>query len=415
MSLVRKTVFVLLSLCLAQLGYTQHMGTKFGFELAQGKKKLDIPFEIYNNLIIVDVVLNKVIPLKFIVDTGVKTSILADRIYLDILHVDYDRSITLVGAAGGIGVEALIANNVSLEMPGLTCHGLSIFVMTEDYLRLGNSLGISVHGILGSELFNRFVVKVNYATRTLTLYEPSAFKRNPRGYEVYDLLIEESKPYIRASIVQGDTSTFDGKFLIDTGASHSAMLHVGSNEKIYVPEPNISALLGRGLSGDIYGKVGRISSISLGKFNFNSVLTSFPDSSSYQGIIGETKRQGTIGGNLMNRLHLIFDYSQKKLYVRKGSGYSRPFDTDMTGMEILATGVDFKIFLINEVRENTPAQRADIRAGDVIVKINHSRAYQLTLSQIYRIFNSKPGRKIHLKILRNQQVIKKTIVLERLI
>ena len=45
-----------------------------GFSLPEGKRRIQIPFEIHNNLIVVPVVLNHALPLKFIVDTGVRTA-----------------------------------------------------------------------------------------------------------------------------------------------------------------------------------------------------------------------------------------------------------------------------------------------------------------------------------------------------
>ncbi|MBA4057965.1 MAG: peptide-binding protein, partial [Marivirga sp.] len=54
-------------------------GQNLGFSLADGKKKVQIPIEIINNLIVIPVVLNDALPLKFILDTGVRTTILTQK------------------------------------------------------------------------------------------------------------------------------------------------------------------------------------------------------------------------------------------------------------------------------------------------------------------------------------------------
>lgn len=46
-----------------------------GFTIADGRQRVDIPIEVVNNLIVVPVILNETLPLKFIVDTGVRTAI----------------------------------------------------------------------------------------------------------------------------------------------------------------------------------------------------------------------------------------------------------------------------------------------------------------------------------------------------
>ena len=62
-----------------------------GFSLPDGKSKVQFPIEIYNNLIVVPVILNHQLPLKFILDTGVRTSILTEKAYSDILNLPYSR------------------------------------------------------------------------------------------------------------------------------------------------------------------------------------------------------------------------------------------------------------------------------------------------------------------------------------
>ena len=43
-----------------------------GFALPEGKDKVTIPFEVYNNLIVINIVLNNTLPLKFVLDTGIR-------------------------------------------------------------------------------------------------------------------------------------------------------------------------------------------------------------------------------------------------------------------------------------------------------------------------------------------------------
>src|SRR6185295_927189 len=158
-------------LLIGLLIYSSAFG-QLGFSLANGATKAEIPIEIHNNLVIVPVILNNQLPLKFIVDTGVRTTILTEKIYSDILRLAYSKKFT-ISAPGGLNtVNAYIANNVTIDMPGVHGRGHAMLVLENDFLELRSSLGSEVHGILGYELFSRFVVKIDYQARILTLMTP---------------------------------------------------------------------------------------------------------------------------------------------------------------------------------------------------------------------------------------------------
>src|SRR5437879_4458919 len=141
---------------------SMHTFGQLGFSLADGATKVQIPIEIHNNLVVVPVIVNNQLPLKFIVDTGVRTSILTQKIFSDILHLAYSKKYTIAGAGGENLVNAYITNNVTLDLPGVHGRGHAMLVLENDYLELRNSLGSDVHGTLGYELFSRLVITIDY-------------------------------------------------------------------------------------------------------------------------------------------------------------------------------------------------------------------------------------------------------------
>src|SRR5205809_5995464 len=94
---------------------------QLGFSITDGKKRVVFPIEITNNLVIIPVVLNGQLPLKFILDTGVRTTILTEKSFSDILKLTYGRHLLVAGPGGEKLVEAYITNDVTLDMPGV--HG----------------------------------------------------------------------------------------------------------------------------------------------------------------------------------------------------------------------------------------------------------------------------------------------------
>lgn len=108
--------------------------SEIGFKINGNEDQVSIKFENHNNLIVVPIVLNNILPLKFILDTGLKTAILTDRYYSDLLDINYSRSIPVVGADGNVLVEAFVANNVTLSLPGITGRGQTLLALGEDFL-----------------------------------------------------------------------------------------------------------------------------------------------------------------------------------------------------------------------------------------------------------------------------------------
>src|SRR5258706_9605388 len=223
-------------------------GQNLGFAITEGRSKVKIPIEVYNNLIIVPVVLNGKLPLKFILDTGVRTTILTEKAFSDFLHLSYARKYTIAGPGGVKFIDAYITNNVTIDIPGVHGEGHAMLVLDQDYLELRNYLGTDVHGILGYELFSRFVVQVDYENKTLTLMLPSRFKSH-RKYEEIPIMVQDTKPYFIGTILFNDSTKLQAKLLIDTGASHGLMLDPESDTVIKVPSRFITSIIGRGLGG----------------------------------------------------------------------------------------------------------------------------------------------------------------------
>jgi len=385
-----------------------------GFDIIGGKNKISFPFESYNNLIVVPVILNHRMPLRFVLDTGVRTSILTDRTFSDILNISYARKIPLVGADGDREIVAYVANGISLKLPGVVGQGQALLVLEEDYLQLKNYLGTEVHGILGYELFNRFIVEIDYESSILTLHEPYSYKPK-RKRNVIHLEVQDTKPYIHTNFQLQDGTTINAKLMLDTGASHSLLLDLDSHPELKLPEKVVRANLGRGLGGDINGYIGRIESIEFGKYSFDNVISSWPDRGSFANILRRTGRQGTLGGGLLSRFTVVIDYFNGYLYYRKNQNFNNQFEFDMSGIEIRATGQKLNHFIISQLRKDSPATKVDLQLGDEIVAINGHLTKELTLGEVNSFFRSREGRRIRLELLRDDQKMVRKIRLERAI
>jgi hypothetical protein len=357
------------------------MAQVLGFSLAEGKKKVQIPIEIYNNLVVVPVFLNGALPLKFVIDTGVRTAILTQKSFTDILNLPYSRKYTISGPGGARLVDAY--------------------------------LGTDVHGILGYELFSRFIVDINYDKKMMTLILPERF-RPKRKFQTIPIRVEDTKPYITAQVVLNDQTQLTAKLLVDSGASHGLLLEPSSDTRIVPPVNYVSSSIGRGLGGDITGKVGRISSITIGTYKFSNIVTRFPDPNSYFDSLklGSTPRNGAIGGEVLSRMHVIFNFPKEEMYIKRASEFRKGFHFNLSGLTVKAKGSALSTFEITDVRELSAGHKAGVEAGDIVLSINGIEAINLTLSDINGFFNFKPRKLIRLEIRRGARVLKTRFRLE---
>jgi hypothetical protein len=404
-----------LLLTLALLAYTQLgicQNRVLGFVLEPGRKRVQIPFELQNNLIVVPVVVNGMLPLRFILDTGVQTAILTEKAFADILNLQYTRKYTISAPGAEKSVNAFVTNNVTLEMPGIRGMGHALLVLEEDYLELRNYLGTDVHGILGYELFSRFIIEINYERKIMTISTPARY-RHGRNFETLRMTVEDTKPYINATVTLTNGAHLNAKMLVDSGASHGMLLDAGSDSLIVVPNNFVSSQIGRGIGGAITGKVGRIKSIELGKYELSNAIVNFPDPNSYMDSLklGSTKRNGTIGGEILSRFTVVFNFPKEEIYIKKNTSFKKKFYYNLSGLVVKAKGSRLDVFEITEVRGESAAEEADILVGDNILAVNGISAKSLNLNQITGYLNSKPGRRITLELQRDGQILKRRLVL----
>jgi hypothetical protein len=381
-----------------------------GFALQEGRTKVRIPIEVNNNLIIIPVVINGQLPLKFILDTGVRTAILTEKVFSDILNLTYSRKYTVAGPGGQKFVNAYVTNNVSLDLPpGVHGEGHALLVLEEDYLELRNYLGADVQGILGYELFSRFIVTIDYEKKELVLTRPEKFKRK-KSMQQLKISVEDTKPYIVTRVDTNDSTSVKVKLLIDSGASHGLILEPDSNDTLRVPPLYVNSIIGRGLGGVITGKIGRISAVDLGKYDVKNVIANFPDPNSYMDTLKTSrsiKRNGAIGGEILSRFDVTFDFPSEYIYLRKNSQFKKKFFYNMSGLTLKAKGSRLQHFEITDVREKSPAEEAGILPGDLVITINGLLTSALDLNQLNAFFNLRPGKKIVLELDRDGARMKK--------
>jgi predicted aspartyl protease len=386
----------------------------FGYQLIKKRKITKIPFEFQANLIIVPVKINNSDTLRFILDTGVSSILLTDPAVAQKLSMKSVRKVKIAGAGEGNEIEAGIVIDNTIRIGDVIGYRQNLVVLQDDQLKLSEFVGSPIHGIIGYDIFNRFAVTIDFSTGEILLENPEHYKYKPSKGERFPITIEENKPYLSMMELMKGNQNKAIKVILDTGAGHAISLE--TNE-IPLPEKVLRAQLGRGLNGIINGNLGRIPMLKVGKFEMKNLVASFPDSSSYKlRNTAITERQGSIGCEFLRRFKVTFNYRDQYIVLKSiNRRMKEPFEHNMSGIELMARGEDFREFMIDRVIENSPAEAAGLQEGDRVMYINNKSFKDISISEIYKLFQKGAGKPLNLVVKRGNELVIATVNLKRLI
>ena len=381
------------------------------------QKSLSIPFKLVNNLIVIPLKINDSGSLNFILDTGLTTTLLTELSPNDSLTLNYAREIELYGLGEGEPLKAIHSFGNEITIVDIFGKNQDIYVVPENVFNLSARLGMPISGILGYSLFNNFIVRIDYSSRTIHFYDPEKFEygRKHQRYKTIPLMLHNTKPYITLAISDSAGHTFDIKVLLDTGASHSIWLAPQTLSGFLLPEKTRQTFLGFGLNGAVTGRICRTKMIEIGGYSFKNPIIAIPDSASMLYASAMDFRNGSLGSEILKRFNLIIDYPNNELKIRPNSNFNQAFTQNLSGLEILVPFTGLPIFKVETVREDSPAWRAGLRADDELVNINGINVNKLGLDETYHILHSRPGKRINIQVFRNGEPLYFSFKLEEYI
>ena len=232
----------------------------------------------------------------FLLDTGSEYSVVSDRLAAQaglVIHSTSSRQ---------------FADDVTVELTPVVMKHQRVMVMPFDgyYAR-----GRSIDGLIGYDLFARFIVAIDFRHHTLTVWEPSTFK--PRGAAVsVPVEFAGRLPTVPALLEFAAGRSLPARLMVDTGASQSVILRYPYATEHDLLEPSAPSTSANSLASgprkllDI-----PVEQIRLAGWTFDR-----PAVQAYAEPIGSgagVDSDGLIGNGLLSRFILDVDYPHRRL------------------------------------------------------------------------------------------------------
>ena len=274
-----------------------------------------IPIKVMRNKTILPVKVSNSRTLDILLDTGVSFNglLIYNPDLIDKISLSNAIEVKVPGAGKGKPSTALMDTSANFFIGDFEFKEQKILILQNDIYK-----GFPSDGVLGYSIFGHYAVEINYDKNVMILHDNDRLNVDESWDSVPIYFKNNTIPWIDVSVIIEDEAPLKISTYIDFASGESIELLEKADMKFSLPKNMEKAYLGRGLSGDIYGKTGNISKLILGQYELSHVKAAVASAE----IRSKQKNaDGIIGNNSLRRFNLIFDYKNKKLYLKPNSFY----------------------------------------------------------------------------------------------
>jgi hypothetical protein len=348
------------------------------YRFSSGGSALEIPVEVVaNGLVFVRATVNGHVG-WFILDDG-SQGFSVDREYARQIALETSGSAAARGG-GANAIQAGVVHDVQIGLPGLDLTHRNLVVI--ELKALEPIIGHEVDGIIGSRLFDDFVVVVDYEHRRVSIYLPGEYKPSGKATSFPVRVDGHGFPFIDATISLPGVEPVTGSFLIDGGANTYADLYKPFSDLHHIPLAAMKLLEEPGTStgGTTQSRDGRAERIEVGAYSIRNPPITFAQDT--EGLMAAKDYAGLIGAEFLERFTVGFDNPGKRIWLAPNGNYEAAAEYDASGLRIHAEGAGFHRFVVGRIVPRSPAVEARIQVGDVIESIDNSSVKGMTLTEI---------------------------------
>lgn len=296
--------------------------------------------------------------------------------------------------AGDVPVHASHANTLPLET------------------LLADTSGRHVGGVIGAPLFARYVVDIDFENHVVCLHDPASYRYTGPGQHVA-VALSDGLPLAGGTLTLPDGRALGMRVLLDLGAKSTLLVAEPFIDRHRLrsafPSAQVSRL-GAGLGGPTRYAFARTVRVAVDGVGIDHAIAGL----SVDGTLKATWYDALLGADFLSRFRVIFDLPHKQVIFVPRRKALAAAEFDMSGVFVRATGAELQRFLIDEVRTDSPAAKAGLRAGDEIVSIDDVATPSMHLGDLRERLKSDDGRRVKIGYRRGETVAAATLSLRRL-
>lgn len=353
---------------------------------------LEIPFEYHRRFMVVEASVNGSRPLRMIFDSGAPVMLIASQALADSLDLNVLGAVQVQGAGDGPAVSAPLATGVQFDIGGLRITDDNLISgLAEDVIR-------GLDGVLGGSVFGNAVVEMDWDRKLIRLHRPETFTYSGSGHAVDLTVLPSGHAYLTGvdvSPVPGDERRVN--LHLDTGFTGGLALRVPTNE---VPQPAVGGITAWGTQGAEQGQFARVHALHLGDSPLHQVVAAFP-SSGPEDLAGGFTNHGMLGLRVLERFTTWVDYSRGRVIFEPNARFSEAFSFHTVGLRLQPWVPDSVRLTVAHVIEGSPADRAGVRQGDVLLAVDGKSVGEWTPDDLAEVWERTPGSAVELTLERD--------------
>lgn len=349
------------------------------------KNSTTIPAEITSyGGIFLRVQVNNSQPLWFALDSGASSPFVIDTRLARVLGLKLLNRESRSGGAGPAVYEVASTSGLTINLGDLKYDSQTADVTSLDSIEA--QIGRPLDGIVGLDLFMRYVVEIDYDGNEIRLHEPKTYTYSGAGDSI-PLMLRDGHFFIPAKIEMPGHPRLDGWFLVDTGGVMvPAILTTPFAQSNNLPASNQKTILDRslsGLGGETRLLISRATSFTVGNLSMRAPLIYVSQDTG--GALASSDYAGLIGTEILRRFKVVFDYTRSRLILEPNAHYAEPIEYDVSGLSLRANGADLRTFRVYQVLDKSPAAEAGLRVGDVLTTIDGLSASRFSLEGVWQM------------------------------
>ncbi|MBB6501779.1 FKBP-type peptidyl-prolyl cis-trans isomerase [Pedobacter cryoconitis] len=336
------------------------------------------PFEFNGKHLYIKVQANQSDSLHFIFDTGATGASIDSAVAEKTGISKENRKIVLIAGSGGVK-NYTMALHQNLNVRGAVIKNVDLSLV--NFSSLSTDIGVKLDGILGYELLNQYVTKLDFDRKIISLYnqitavDTSGYTAIPFEFSKNILI-----PRFPVSITLANGETFTGKVMFDTGNTFSLIVSTPFS-KYHDFDSKLGKTgytVGRGMNSFTKDQLAVINSMSFDGFKFGqmSIRLTVNDQA-----VPKDGYLGILGIEVIKRFNVILDYKHQKIYLKPNQAYSTAFNMEelkvslsakeskefleknktRPGIKVTSSGLQYKILKQGDGPKSTMTERVSLQ------------------------------------------------------